>query len=189
MKITTQLLKQCSENDRRAQIVLYKICFPSLMNVAMRYMVNKDDAAVMVNEGFLKIVQNLDKYSSKVPFKAWVSRVLINTIIDEFRKNKKYKELHDQKGSTIQLEHSIKQEIEIKDEHKEFTADEIITLIANLPTSSRKIFNLFAIDGYSHKEISDMFDIKEGTSKWHVSSARQELKKLMLEFKENGKRK
>ena len=88
MNIDTTLLQACRKNDRKAQSQLYKSCFGLLMSVCIRYKNDEAEARAVLNQGFLKILTNLDKYDSKIPFEAWIRRIMINTIIDEFRKIK-----------------------------------------------------------------------------------------------------
>jgi RNA polymerase sigma-70 factor (ECF subfamily) len=178
--IDTQLLKACKRKDRMAQHQLYKRCFSFLMSVCIRYKNDHDEARAILNMGFLKILTNLDKYKDSVPFEAWSRRIMINTIIDEFRKNRKERE---------NIEYSNFEQVEEYDTHidfntadRQFDAEELEMMIKTLPEMSQKVFNMFAIDGYSHKEISKMLNMSTGTSKWHVSSARKALK-LMISKK------
>ena len=86
------IIQACKKNDRKAQHHLYKYCYPTLMKVCFRYTNNKEDASILYNNGFLKILNGLEKYDVDVPFEHWSRRVMINSILDEFRKNKKYKD-------------------------------------------------------------------------------------------------
>ena len=83
------MLEACQRSDRKAQAALYKRCFSLLMGVCIRYVKQEDQAVALLNMGFLKILNNLDRYRSEVPFEAWARRIMINTVIDEYRKNKK----------------------------------------------------------------------------------------------------
>jgi RNA polymerase sigma-70 factor (ECF subfamily) len=92
MIVDQELIQLCKKEDRRAQFNLYKQCYGILMAVCLRYERNKEDAEELVNMGFLKIVTKLDKYNSSIPFEAWIRRIMINTVIDEFRRRKKEQE-------------------------------------------------------------------------------------------------
>ena len=178
MNIDPQLLKACREHDRRAQFRLFKFCFSFLMSVCVRYTKSRDDATELLNMGFLKILMNLDKYREEVPFGLWIRRIMINAIIDEHRKYKKEKELiiyedFDDRQNNSEL-------LDYNDADQRFDAEELESLIAMLPPVTRQVFNLYVIDGYSHKEIGDKLGIAEGTSKWHLSFARKRLKEMML---------
>ncbi len=122
-------------------------------------------------------MDNIGKYKESVPFEMWLRRVSINTIIDEHRRNQKAQELIEYTAYDQLLSHDIAETYE--NEHLLVNADQIEYCLNQLPEMSRKVFNLFAIDGYSHREIAAMLKISEGTSKWHVSFARQKLKALI----------
>lgn len=146
------------------------------MSVCLRYEKNKEDAEELLNMGFLKIVTKLEKYQTKIPFEAWIRRIMINTIIDEYRKNKK-------KNETIEYtdfeDHNYDRHFDFNEADKNFDAEGLERLIRKLPEMSQKVFNMHVIDGYSHKEISDELGISIGTSKWHVSNARTMLKEMI----------
>lgn len=132
----------------------------------------------MLNVGFLKVLDNLDRYSPDVPFEAWIRRIMINVLIDDFRKNRKVRELIEY---TDFSENHIKETpVDYNEAEKQFNAEQLEGFIQALPSMSRKVFNLFAIDGYTHKEIAELLAISEGTSKWHVSYARKKLQEMML---------
>lgn len=150
-----------------------------LMSVCMRYNKQEEEARGMVNQGFLKILTNLEKYDPKVPFEAWCRRIMINTLIDAYRKNKRHKERINY--TDFEDYHDYDGIVDLNEAEHHFDAEAIEQIIQCLPDMSRQVFNLFAIDGYSHKEISSMLGMSEGTSKWHVSSARKQIKKMMAE--------
>jgi len=175
--VDSQLLKDTLKGDRRAQFKLYQQCFQVLMGVCMRYRRSEDEAAAMVNEGFLKIIQNLGKYKTTVPFEAWIRRIMINTLIDDFRKNRKVNELIENRDfHDTDNDHGL---VDFNLADLKFDASQLEAMIYSLPPMSQKVFNLFAIDGYGHKEIGNMLGINEGTSKWHLSYARKKLKELL----------
>jgi RNA polymerase sigma-70 factor (ECF subfamily) len=90
--IDGELIKRCLDREKRAQYELYSKCYSILMGICFRYTVNKEDAEELLNQAFLKILLNLDKYNQDISFIAWIKRVAINVVIDDYRKNKKYKE-------------------------------------------------------------------------------------------------
>ncbi len=175
--ISTQLLKDCRNGDRKAQLQLYKVCFSMLMGICMRYKREESEAVASLNMGFLKIITNLEKYSSKIPFQAWAKRIMINTLIDEYRKYKKERETISY--TDFESPESYREPIDFNAAEQKFDAQQIEAMIHTLPPMNRQVFNLFAIDGYSHKEIAQMLGISEGTSKWHLSTARNKLKQLI----------
>jgi RNA polymerase sigma factor (sigma-70 family) len=174
MTIDPHLLKTAHEGDRKAQYALYRICFPILMSVCMRYRRDKQDAILILNNGFLKILQHLDRYKiNETPFDAWIRRIMINTAIDEFRREKKWRE---QTVFTDEIERSYSEHpINWNEAEQRLDMEHLEALLQRLSPVTQQVFNLFAIDGFSHKEIGDMLQISEGTSKWHVNNARTHL--------------
>lgn len=155
------------------------------MGVCVRYTRSHEEAMDLLNQGFLKILTGLDKYKEEVPFEAWIRRIMINTLIDDYRKHKKYHETHeltdfDQVGFEQMW-------VAINDGEKQLEADAIIALIQELPPMTRQVFNMYAIDGFSHKEIAKTLNISEGTSKWHVSAARKDLQRKVICLMEKEK--
>ena len=174
MNVDAQLLKDCQKGKQKAQYQLYQLCFGHLMSVCMRYEKNEEDAVFVLNHGFMKIIDNLDKYREGVPFEAWIKRIMINTVINEFHKNKKYKDTilpTDFQEEADRFEH-----LEYDELNQKIDVEQLEYYIKELPEVTQKVFNLYAIDGFTHKEIGKMLDMSDGTSKWHLSIARKQLK-------------
>jgi RNA polymerase sigma factor (sigma-70 family) len=173
IQVNETLLQAAHRGERRAQHTLYRICFPVLMTVCVRYQKDRQEALAALNVGFLKVLNKLDTYTEEAPFEAWIKRIMINTMIDSFRREKNWRTL------VIYPEHL---ESEMKQQAPNWSHAEqghdleyLELLIQQLPPITRQVFNLFAIDGYSHREISELLDMSDGTSKWHVSQARKQL--------------
>lgn len=177
MNISPKLLKDCQRGDRKAQYLLYKSCFQVLMGVCIRYKKQESEAAAILNAGFLKILNNLDKYQKEAPFEAWIKRIMLNTLIDDFRKNRKVKELMEY--TDFSEEHYSNHSFDFNEAEKQFDAEQLEAYIRMLPPMSQKVFNLYAIDGYTHKEVGNILGISDGTSKWHLAFARKKLIELM----------
>ena len=175
MDVQPKLIKDCINRNRKAEYELYKVTFSYLMSICIRYTKNQDQAKEQLNMGFLKILTNLEKYSETVPFKAWIRKIMINTLIDEYRKHKKNSEVIDYVEDYYETSNYSEQNTALD----KISVDQIHKLIEKLPPMAQQVFNLFIIDGYSHKEIGDMLNIEEGTSKWHLNSARQKLKEML----------
>ena len=186
MNINRQLLNDCQRGDQKAQYQLYRSCFSLLMGVCVRYKKDESEAIAALNIGFLKILNGLKNYNSQVPFEAWIRRIMINTIIDEFRKDRKVRELIEYKDFSDQ-EEDLPLQVDFNRSDLQFDAEQLEAFIRRLPPVSQKVFNLFAIDGYSHMEIGEMLGISNGTSKWHLSSARKKLQEMMREFINSSK--
>ena len=168
------LILLCKKQDRKGQNLLYKHCFGKMIKICYRYANNKEDAVILFNNGFIKILNGINEYDVDIPFEIWSRKVLINSIIDEFRKNRKYKEQMIFKD--WQDEDAEEQFIDENKADAKYDTEGIMKLLQVLAPATSKIFNLYAIDGYTHKEISGMLNISEGTSKWHLSEARRILR-------------
>ncbi|MEX2596914.1 MAG: RNA polymerase sigma factor [Salibacteraceae bacterium] len=176
MQVEPGLLVRCQKNDRKAHNELYQRCFGYLMAICLRYCNNREDAESLLNLGFLKIISNLDKHRPDVPFNSWMSRVMVNTIIDEFRKDKKRR---DNMSETELSDAFTPGSVDFNEAAQRFDAEVLEQMIQQLPKISRTVFNLYAIEGYTHKEIGELLNISDGTSKWHVSSARKSLQSML----------
>ncbi len=175
MEVSKELIKRCKKNESKAQFELYKLCYGSLMGVCLRYEKNKEDAEELLNLAFYKILTKLDKYKKDVPFEAWARRITINTIIDEFRKKAR-----DRHTFYDDLEMNVPvSTMDFNEADQKFDAEELENMIRQLPPVSQKVFNLYVIEGYNHREIADMLGISEGTSKWHLSTSRKSIKEML----------
>ncbi|MFK8046777.1 MAG: RNA polymerase sigma factor [Crocinitomicaceae bacterium] len=174
MILDSKLLKRLKKLDKKAQLQFYKQCFNTLMSTCVRYTNNRDDAAVFVNEAFLKIITNIDKVDIDKPLDPWMRKIAVNCIIDQFRKEKTERNirLEDNSYEEIGVENQVEQVIE-----QEFIED----ILSHLPPKTKLVLNLHYREGYSHKEIADKLNISLETSKWHIKSARRQLKKMKIE--------
>jgi RNA polymerase sigma factor (sigma-70 family) len=176
--ITIDLLKQCTKDNRRAHFELYKASFACLYKVCKRYYYNDEDVKSALNMAFLKVVTHLDQFISKEKeietFEFWMTRITINYIIDEFRQNQKYRAamMHTEDFSLIKITHHDWPEI--KNE-----TPEIMNAIEKLPLATRTVFTMYTIDGYKHKEIAELMQISENTSKAHFHQAKIKLRELL----------
>jgi RNA polymerase sigma factor (sigma-70 family) len=180
MKISDSLLRSCAKQNRRAEYKLYKMLFGVLMGVAMRYENNEEDGVALVNKAYLKILQNLAKFLKDNPtsrFEFWSRRVMINTAIDEYRK--KRKRMETTQTTDWQEKQDYSGPVDYNSAMDQLTAEDLQQMLMNLSEMRRNVFNLFAIDGYAHKEIAQMLGISEGNSKWHLSIARKELQAMI----------
>lgn len=164
------IIDRCLREEPKAQYELYRALYPQMIAICSRYERNKQDAVARVNLGFLKILTNLGKWRTEVPFELWTRRIMINTVIDEYRKDRQRKEAESldtpiDEGTLMEVNEYLHQ----------MDADAFGQLLQRVPEMSRRVFNLFAMDGFAHQEIATMLGISEGTSKWHVSHARQVL--------------
>jgi RNA polymerase sigma-70 factor (ECF subfamily) len=175
MNIQPQLIALCIKQDRKAEYELYRLSYSYLMSICMRYAKDKDTASEILNMGYLKILKSLGSYNPEVPFKAWARKVMVNTLIDEYRKNKRERE----KVVYVEEYFDNSDFSEVNQALSRINCKQIFEQINRLPEATKKVFNLFVIDGYSHREIGEMLEISEGTSKWHLNAARQKLKEYI----------
>ncbi len=172
MNIQPQIIQLCIKHDRKAEYDLYKQIYSYLMSICMRYSKDKDSANESLNMGYLKILNNIQTYKPEIPFKAWIRRIMVNTLIDEYRKNKRQKE----HVTYVEQYYDSSDYSEVNEALSKISCAQIHKLINELPNATKEVFNLYVIDGYNHKEIGELLGISDGTSKWHLSEARQKLK-------------
>jgi RNA polymerase sigma factor (sigma-70 family) len=166
-----QLVKGCLNEDRLSQKLLYKAFYGFAMGICLRYAANRYEASEIMNQGFYKIFKNIGKYDAAKPFKAWLGRIMVNTSIDYYRSNLKaaYTDELDKAEHINNTEYA----------DKNLKYNELLDMVALLPRAYRTIFNLFAIEGYTHEEIGDMLNISTGTSKSNLHKAREKLKVMV----------
>ena len=165
------LIKACVRQDRDAQQLLYKEYYSKLMGVCLRYSNNKDDALDILHEGFIKIFKNISKYLEGTSLIAWMRRIMVNTAIDFYRKNTR------RRTEDLETAHSVSSNN--PDAISQVTEKEILGAIQTLSPAYRSVFNLYVIEGYSHKEIADQLGITESTSRSNLVKARHKLKAIL----------
>ena len=169
-----EIIQGCIKKERRAQSALYELYYPLMKNIISRYANQHDDKSSLINSGFYKVLKNIKSYDHQYALATWIRNVVINNCIDEYRK-KKNKEtnvlLEDLDETPVQLD--------FNQGLKNLEEKDLLEILQILPPMSRKVFNLYAIDGYKHNEIADLLSISSGTSRWHLNFARTKLKELI----------
>ena len=160
------LIKQCANNDRKAQKEIYQLFAGKLFSICLKYSKNKQEAQDNFQDGFIVIFDKIGQFNFKGSFEGWLKRVMINTVLLKYRK----------KNVLNIVAEDIPDEVIVDVEDNEISLDFLLNLINELPDRYRLVFNLYALDGYSHKEISEMLLIAEGTSKSNLARARAILK-------------
>jgi RNA polymerase sigma factor (sigma-70 family) len=178
--INKELINKCLAKDRKSQSVLHEHCFHLLMPVCFKYMKQEELAREMYNQIFVKIIFSLIKYDQSKDFGKWTKTIAINSLIDEYRKSKRYKKIIDENIAIESFSSNSNEEDLINELERSEEQESVDKILQKLPPVSRRVFNLFIMEGFSHKEISKMLDMSTGTSKWHVSNARQLLKKYVM---------
>lgn len=186
MVITSDILLACTRDDRKAIQFLYEHCFEKHMPICFRYHKNEEDARSSLNIGFMKILKGLESVDKNVNFTAWSKRIMINTLIDEYRKKKNYLSHISSKETERELD--IHSDVSINEAESDMGYENILKLIKCLPEISGRVFNLYVIDGFNHKEIGELIGISEGTSKWHLSTARKILREKLEKLETQNQR-
>lgn len=168
-----KLIHGCIRNNRESQYQLYNLLSPRMYAVCLRYCNDRDTAEDLLQEGFVKVFQNLEKYRGDGSFEGWVRKIFVNTAVENFRKSNKMVPLVNLDAVSFNLEY----EAPPHDLHVE----DLMKFVQSLSPGYRTIFNLYVVEGYSHKEISEMLNISEGTSKSQLARARYLLQKMIAE--------
>ena len=172
MPIDKKLIKKCLKNDRRSQNELYKELFSYLMNICIRYKTNYDDAGSALNTIYLKVLNGLKDFDASLPILPWVKTIAVRHLIDEYRSEKRHEAVGLDEVSAQQLNgHASTQD--------KLSSVDILKMLNHLPPVTKNVFNLYAIDGYKHREIGEMLGMSEGNSKWHLNQARGKLQQLI----------
>ena len=176
MQLEIKLIKECIAGNRRSQNELYKITYPYLMSICMRYTHNTDRAKESLNLGFFKILKYLSSYRVTEPFKPWIRKIMINVLIREYQKEK----ANHLNLVYVEDYYDSEKYSEMNTIIDKINSQQILQFINSLPLVSRQVFNLYIVDGYKHSEIAEMMGFSEGTSKWYLNSAREKLKEMIL---------
>lgn len=168
-----ELISQCSEGKTRAQELLYRRYFSFAMSVAIRYTCDEGEAMEIVNDSFMKVLEKTGEFDSTRPFRSWYGKILINSAIDNYRRNAK----HDSHLQLCDIEATEEQEPEID---ASLSAEDILLLFSQIPEQFRVTFNLFEIEGYSHNEIGQILGISASSSRSNLTRAKKILRELYI---------
>lgn len=164
--ILQQIIERCKQQDAKAQEALYKEYSRVLFGICLKYSPNRAEAEDNLQDAFITIFSRIDQYQGKGSFEGWIKRITVNTALQKYRKKKVYDITNEQ-----QIESP-----EILVEESNVPLDFLLKIIQELPERYRLVFNLYVLDGYSHKEIGGMMGISDGTSKSNLARARMILK-------------
>ncbi len=171
--ILDDIVKKCVKGDRKSQQKLYEIFYSKMMGVCYRYTNNAEDAKDILQDGFVKVYNNLKKYNFKGSLEGWIRRIMVNTAIDHYRKHKDVFLVDDDyilENSKVEKADTI---------YSQFGESVIMNAIQSLSPAYKTVFNLSVIEGYQHKEIAEKLNISEGTSKSNLAKAKKNLKKIL----------
>lgn len=176
----SQLIEQCRANDRTSQRLLYRHFYNYGMTVCLRYARNREEAKELLNDAFVKVFLKIDKYNSKLSFKGWLNKILVNTAIDYFRK-------HQSEPQIVDLVHAAHYEV-AAEALQNLSKDAIFEMVNQLSPAYRMVFNLHVVEGYSHPEIAEQLGISVGASKSNLAKARMRLKAMINKGREEDDR-
>ena len=172
--IPEKIIQGCKKGKQRYQEELYHLLAPKMYGLCLKYANDRDDAKDIMQDGFIKVFGKIDQFGEKGSFEGWVRRIMINTALEKYR-------------SQVTM-YSLDERMPLSDEGVQSTvidnlsAEDLLVLIGQLTPKYRMVFNLYAIDGFSHKEIGEMLGISEGTSKSNLSRARVILQEKVREL-------
>ena len=171
---TEELIREgCFKGDRKFQQMLYNMFASKMFAVCLRYANDHNAAQDLLQEGFVKVFRNIEKFRGEGSFEGWVRRIFVNTAIEHYRKQVNLYALHD--SDVKYYEYYDGNALE------NLKHEDILKMIQKLSDGYRTVFNLYVVEGYSHKEIGDMMGISEGTSKSQLARARYLLQKMITE--------
>ena len=167
-----ELIKACKKGKREAQELLYRRYSAKLFGVCLRYASSYQEAEDFLQEGFIRIYKKMYKYQPTGSFAGWLHRLMINVALEHIRRNKKRK-------NQTTLDQAFHVAEESADIFSSFGTKDIMRMVQQLPAGYRAVFNLYVVEGYSHKEISELLGMSESTSKSQLSRAKATLRKLL----------
>lgn len=175
-----QIISGCIKGGLKWQEMLYRHFYGYAMGISLRYSLNRDDALEVVNDGFIKIFNTINRYDSSKPFKAWLRTIMVNTAIDRRRRDLKF-QLNTELENVVIVAHGATA-------IDKLNADDIIKLLRHLPPIQLTVFNLYEIDGYSHDEIGKMLSIPASSSRVYLTRAKEKLRTIIrAEAQQHGR--
>lgn len=172
-----QLINDCKKNDRKAQEQLYRLYASKLFTVCLKYSRNHAEAQDNLQDGFLLIFKKIEQYNFKGSFDGWAKRIMVNQSLQQYRGISYL-------GITTDI---VAEETEVEIDEDQVSIEYLMKIIKELPDRYRLVFSLYVLDGYSHKEIAELLEITEGTSKSNLSRARHILKEKIEKLSDSNR--
>jgi len=170
------IIEGCLQKDNKSQYELYKLFYSNMTIVCLRYAKDREEANDFVQEGFIKLFNNLARYEFKGSFEGWMRRIFVNNAIDNIRRKKKN---HLLIGEDEKLDAFAEKNMDGFDVEGELDPKLVMEAIQKLTPAYKAVFSLYVIEDYSHKEIAEMLGISVGTSKSNLAKAKQNLRKIL----------
>ncbi len=168
------LIEGCKKNDRKSQHIIYNEFYGKMMGVALRYFRDQDTASDVVQESFIKAFSKINQFEGGVNFGGWLKRIVVNHSLDILRKNKKISFTNE--DSLYDKSHVEEDDVS---KYENINMNQILDAVQQLSTSYKAVFNLYVLDGLTHKEIAQVLNISEGTSKSNYAKAKAKLKVIL----------
>lgn len=170
------MIQGCRENLASAQEAVYARYSPTMLGVCYRYAKSREDAEDMLQEGFIKVFSQIHQFKGEGSFEGWIRTIVVHTCINQLKKNKKFSE-------SVSLVHAHGLKVQGYNIPSILAAKQVVECIRLLPMGYRTVLNLYAIEGYSHKEIGAILDIEESTSRSQYTRARALLEEILIKKK------
>ncbi|GHV46055.1 DNA-directed RNA polymerase sigma-70 factor [Bacteroidia bacterium] len=169
----SELIAACKRDEMWAKKALYERFAPSMLSICVRYCGCRETARDVLQDAFIKVFTKITDFKSEGSFEGWLRRIFVTTALEKLRKRRE-----------ITLDESLNETIENQDFNifEKLAADDLHRMISELPTGFRTVFNLYAVEGYSHGEIAQMLDMKEVTSRSYFFRAREALKEKIMNY-------
>ncbi len=167
-----EMVAGCIRNDRYYQEMLYRHFFPAMLRMCMRYTQDRDIAMEIINTGFLKVFRKLHTFSFAGSLEGWIRKLVFHSLSDHYKKYNRNVHLLSIEDRDAPISNAALGQLYLED---------LMKLVEQLPDATKRVFVLYAIEGYTHEEIGAQLDISSGTSKWHLATARKKLKKWINE--------
>ena len=173
-----RIVDGCKAQNRSSQQKIYELLYSKMLPVCYRYARSKDEAKDMLQDGFIKVFEKIEQYNVDGSFEGWVRRIIVNTAIDTYRKNKKEVFIDDESRIT---DDSDWEDMESESEYAGLSINDIVEAMQSLSPGYQTVFNLYVMEGYTHQEIADELEINIGTSKSNLAKAKANMKTMLTE--------
>lgn len=173
-----EIIEGCMNGDRKSQQKMYEIFYGKMLGVCMRYTKEREDALDVLQDGFVKVFTNIKLFENTGSIEGWIRKIMVNTAIDFYRKNKKLLTFANSEYVEENAE-DIKEDENTEEEYLSISPHEIMEAVQQLTPAYKTVFNMYVMDGYTHKEIAEQLGINEGTSKSNFAKAKMNLKKAL----------
>jgi len=168
----------CLSNDRKSQRQLYKHFYGKMLSICIRYTRDRDEAKDILQDGFIKVYQSLEKFNRDGSLEGWIRRIMVNTALDKIRKDKRSLTLSQ---SEDLIDDGVEDEVIEEDERWDLSMKDVIRAMQDLSPGYKAVFNLYVMEDMTHKQIAEALGISEGTSKSNLAKAKLNLRKILLD--------